>query len=101
MNVRVAAQTISSSVADAVDFLREDVAKEEFAGNEETPNFLRKVDKLFDLLNSKNIHGRGSKDLLCVENMREWQQFLKEMYDYLMNLTDDNGRLLRSGRRKT
>ena len=32
-----------SSVADAEDFLREDTAKEEFAGSEETTQFFRKV----------------------------------------------------------
>ena len=101
MNVRVAAQTISSSVADAIDFLREDVGKDEFTGSEETTDFLRKVDKLFDLLNTKNIHERGSKAPLCIENMRGWQQFLEQMYDYVMNLRDEKGRLLRSGRRKT
>ena len=43
----------------------------------------------------------GSKAPLCTENMRAWQQFLEETYDYLMNLRDEKGRLLRSGRRKT
>ena len=102
MNVRVAAQTISSAVAEAVDFLRENLSKKEFDGCEETIyTFLRKVTKLFDILNSKNIHGRGSKAALSANNMNEWRQYLDQMYDYLMTLKDEKGRLLRSGRRKT
>ena len=101
MNVRMAAQTISSSVADAIDFLREDLSKKEFDGSEDTTTFLRKIDKLFDILNTKNIHGKRSKAPLSTNNMSEWQQYLDHMYDYLMALKDEKGRLLRSGRRKT
>ena len=33
--------------------------------------------------------------------MGEWEQFLEEIYDYIMNLKDDKGRPRRAGRGKT
>ena len=44
MNVSLAAQTLSSSVAAAIDFLRKESQVENFAGSEATTDFIRKVD---------------------------------------------------------
>ena len=49
------------------------MSKDEFVGCEETTNLFRKVEKLFDLLNTKIIHGSGSKAQLCADNMKEWE----------------------------
>ena len=47
MNVKVAVRALSSYVADAIDFLREDLRLAEFAGSEKTTESIRIVDKLF------------------------------------------------------
>ena len=60
MNVRIAAQTLSSSVADAIEFL-EISGHPAFKGASGTVQFIRKIDRLFDLLNSRNPHGKGFK----------------------------------------
>ena len=41
MNVSMAAQTLSASVANAIDFLREEMAMPEFEGTEATTDFIR------------------------------------------------------------
>ena len=58
MKVKLAAQTLSSSVADAIEyFLKEGDPK--FQGANGTIKFIRVVDRLFDLLNSRSPHGKG------------------------------------------
>ena len=61
MNVSLAPQTLSSSVANAIDFLQDEVVLDEFVGSEATSDFIRRIDILFDLLNSQNPHAKGSQ----------------------------------------
>ena len=61
MNVKVTAQTLSSSVADAIEYLMTS-GHPKFADAEETIRFIRIIDKLFDLLNSRNQFGKGFKN---------------------------------------
>ncbi|GFR83874.1 THAP domain containing 9 [Elysia marginata] len=64
MNVRLAAQTLSTSVADAIEYCRQDLHLPQFAGSEETRTFLRWFDRMFDLCNSSNfVWGKGQKAL--------------------------------------
>ena len=58
MNVRVAAQTFSNSVADAIEFLMIN-DHPLFQGANATVKFIRMLDRMFDLLNSKNFHSSG------------------------------------------
>ena len=50
MNVKLAAQTLSSSVADAIEFMDE-IGHPSFLGSASTVAFIRKIDRIFDLLN--------------------------------------------------
>ena len=59
MNVRLAAQTLSSSVADAIAFLDILMKLPGFQDSEGTVNFARTIDRLFDILNSRNPMGKG------------------------------------------
>ncbi|XP_031638198.1 uncharacterized protein LOC116350533 [Contarinia nasturtii] len=52
MNVCVAAQTLSNSVADAIEFLRIK-GFEKFQESEATVEFIRRFNNIFDILNSK------------------------------------------------
>lgn len=54
MKVRIAAQTFSRSVADAILYLCEDLQLDNFKGAEETANFIKNFNDLFDILNSRN-----------------------------------------------
>ena len=87
MNVRVAAQTLSGSVADAMDFMNI-VQKQpsEFEGSEAKVVFIRTIDRLFDLLNSRNPHGKGSKKPLKLSDMSGWQAALQSTAKYLLGL---------------
>ena len=60
MNVRVAAQTFSSSVADALQFLM-DSGHIEFKDAAGTIKFICIIDRLFHMFNSKNPFAKGFK----------------------------------------
>ncbi len=53
MKVKYAVQVFSSSVADAIDWLRNEGVPE-FQRSEPTTNFIRILDMMFDFLNSRN-----------------------------------------------
>ena len=59
MNVRLAAQTLSSSVADAIEFLDVVMKNPKFQDSNGTVKFIRMIDRLFDMLNSRNPVGKG------------------------------------------
>jgi len=61
MKVKLAAQVLSKSVADALDFLRCDVNELTQIGNEATVQFIQVIDHLFDMLNSHSPFGKGPK----------------------------------------
>lgn len=50
MNVRLATQVLSSSVADSIDFLRCS-GNFNFAGSEVTVEYIKIIDRIFDLFN--------------------------------------------------
>ena len=70
MNVSLAVQTLSSSVAAAIDFLRKEWQMENFAGSEATTDFIRKVDLAFDLLNSRNPLAKGTWSISIPKHVR-------------------------------
>jgi hypothetical protein len=77
MNVKIAAQTLSSSVADAIDFLRMDLQHPKFQGSKETTEFIRKIDRLFHILNSRNPFAKGYKKPLTAANREYWTRVLE------------------------
>ena len=100
MSVKLAAQVLSSSVADAIQFLREskDAA---FTNSEGTENFIRMIDRLFDLLNSRNALGKGFKKPLRLAEKDQWIKCVDESIRYLYGLKDELGVPLLSHRRNT
>ena len=91
MNVRLAAQTLSSSVADAIEFLDMSMKMSEFQGSQSTVTFIRTIDKLFDMLNSRNPIGKGYKQPLRANSKDIWENSLKAAAEYLLSLRTDNG----------
>lgn len=68
MKVKYAVQILSSSVANALEFL-ESEDFEDFQGSSATVKFLRTIDRLFDILNSKNPFGKGFKAPIFPKNI--------------------------------
>ena len=68
MNVKLAAQTLRSSVADAIEFLDSSTKLDQFQGSTGTVKFIRNIDRLFDMLNSRNPMAKGFKQPLRKES---------------------------------
>ena len=52
MNVKITAQTLSTSVADVLDFLHDEIAHPGFMESEATSEFIKRMDVAFDLMNN-------------------------------------------------
>ena len=105
MNMKLTTQTLSSSVADSIEFLRDSGKKTgdtRFEGSEGTENFIRVVDRLFDVLNSRNPYEEeGYKKPLTLIDKAEWFSTIDASIKYLYSLKDESGRPLLSHRRNT
>ena len=99
MNVALAAQTLSSSVADAIDYLRK-IGHPAFQGSEETVKFIRTIDRTFDLLNSRNPYGKGYKQPIRPESLNYYEGLVLELSKYISSLSIDGTPIL-NHRRKT
>ena len=100
MNVKLAAQTFSASVANAIEFLS-DCGVDEFEDSKETVVFTRVMDRILDFLNSRSPFGRGFKAPLTVSNMGYLEKIMIENINYLFQLRDLSGTLLCHSGRKT
>ena len=101
MNVKLAAQTLSSSVASAIDFLRDEALLPEFQGSEATCEFIKRIDLAFDLMNSRNSLEKGSKQAVTLQYLPYWMSKCDELAEYIFNLRTENGNYLRRDRRQT
>jgi len=101
MNVKLAAQLLSDSVATSLEFcLKEQIPG--FEGCSATINFVRMFNDLFDVFNSRNLHAHGFKRPLQVSNYVEYYSFLMTARSYLTNLRESvNGKLMTDSNRKT
>jgi hypothetical protein len=70
MNVRLAAQTLSSSVANAIEFLDKSTKLPSFCNSHGTVKFIHTIDRLFDILNSRNPIAKGFKTPLRPKKTR-------------------------------
>ena len=86
MNVKLAAQTLSSSVADAIEFLDFSMKLDDFQHSSGTVKFVRTIDRLLDILNSRNPLGKGFKQPLRQESRSIWEEILKSTANYLLSL---------------
>ncbi|KYN19749.1 THAP domain-containing protein 9, partial [Trachymyrmex cornetzi] len=99
MNISIAAQTISRSVADAINYLRDHCKLKEFYGSEATTEFLCMFDRIFDLMNSRNIFGKDYKTPLKWSNLEYWNKIFVETEQYIRTLTLEDMPLLRHQRK--
>ena len=91
MKVNIAAQSLSSSVADAIEYCANVLKLPQFQNSEATVSFIRMVDHLFDILNLRNPFARGYKSALRISNKCVWNPFLNEAYSYIAGLKETSG----------
>ena len=94
MNVSLAAQTLSGSVANAISFVRDEVTMSEFVGSEATTEFINHVNLVFDLLNSRNPHAEGTKAPVSLKNLEIWLDSCNNITEYIFALKDERGNYL-------
>jgi len=87
MNVRLAAQSMSKSNADAITFCRENFKLLQFAESECTSHLLYLLDKVFDILNSRKPAPKSHKSLLTVANFNYQTKICLEFCDIVLNMT--------------
>ena len=63
-----AVQTLSASVATAIEFCREELKLSDFKGSEATCTFIKWFDEMFDLCNSKSPIAKGYKSPITISN---------------------------------
>lgn len=87
MNVKVAAETISNSVADTIALLRND-EYDEFKDSEATEKFLRLFNNAFDILNFGGNHESDGKfkQILCEETADNIFNFADHFKEYISQL---------------
>ena len=73
----------------------------EFEGSEHTPEFIKRIDTAFDLLNSRNPVAKGNKAPVISKSLEIWSTKCKELANYMFGLKDEKGSHLQNGRRKT
>ena len=77
MNVKITAQVMSSSLATAIEFLMTSGYPGFSGADEGTIRFTRVIDRLFDLLNSKNPFAKGYKNPLRLVDQALWMSTIQ------------------------
>lgn len=101
MKVKLAAQTLSSSVADALEFLEKDAKLPEFQNCSATIEFIRYIDRMFDFLNSRHKLMGGFKQPITKANFEYLKLNTFRIAKYLLSLRDMNGQRMIHHKRKT
>lgn len=100
MKVKLASQLFSTSVADAIMFCRKDLKIDLFQNSEPTEFFLRLVNNIFDIFNSRNLHFHGFKKALNMNNAVQIFDYLDKAAEYIKHLKIENGTCLINSPRK-
>lgn len=98
MKVKLAAQTLSSGVADAIEYLQQK-GEPSFQNSGATIFFLRQIDRIFDILNSRIPYSKGFKSPINSSNINTIRSVLNDTADYLKTLKCENNLLILSGRK--
>jgi len=101
MKVSIAAQTLSESVATALDFAREDLGLPQFQGSKPTTEFIRVFNNLLDILNSTNRLGKLYKSPISEETEHMWLPLFGESLIFIRNLRLQDGTPLLMSRFRT
>ena len=86
MSVRIAAETLSNSVALAIELLRKK-GIEAFQGSEATVEFIRRINNTFDILNSKDTNESiGFKRPISPQTKDEYFKHFDQTIAYISSL---------------
>lgn len=85
MNVRIAVETLSNSVADTMEVLKNS-GHEAFQGCEATIRYIRYMNNLFDIMNSMRLNATGFKRPLSKETSADFFAYLSEATQYLKTI---------------
>lgn len=89
MKVKLAAQTLSASTADALTFLK-NMQMDNFHNVDATVTFCRNIDRLFDFLNTRNPFGKGFKSPIFPSNVDFLESVVVPIVQYLFSLKIQN-----------
>ena len=101
MKANLAAQTLSASVADALEYCEGKLKLLQFQGCGPTVKFIRVFDHLFDVLNSRNPLAKNFKAPIRKSNYQYTKTFLDEAREYIKDLKGPDGRSILVSKRKT
>ncbi len=102
MKVNLAAQTLSSSVADALEYCEGKLHEmPQFRGCGPTVKFIRIFDRLFDVLNSRNPKANSFKAPIRKTNYQFVKKFLNDACEYIKGLKGPEGQSILKSKRKT
>ncbi|RVE40074.1 hypothetical protein evm_015276, partial [Chilo suppressalis] len=101
MKVKLATQLFSLSVADAIDFCRDQLNLPSFYNSQSTSFFLRVINNMFDIFNSRNTYEYEFKKALTEANAAMLLNYLDMATSYLSELRTEEGTLLIKSLRKT
>lgn len=93
MKVRLAVQVISASCATAIEYLRKSNLPQ-FGDSMATEAFMRRLDRMFDILNCRSVSAKHYKSPTNAKNAPERISFLKDTRQFLLSLEDTNGKRL-------
>lgn len=99
MKIKLVTQTLSSSVADALQFLQS--TTEEFKNCEATIKFIRIIDEILDFLNSMNAFAKGYKKTTYPSNLVYLESRVRNNIAYLYSLKHTSRQPLWKSRRRT
>ncbi|KYN27779.1 THAP domain-containing protein 9, partial [Trachymyrmex cornetzi] len=97
MNVQLAVQIFSNSVANAIDFCRIDLKLQQFDNSTATSLFIRNMNNIFDLLNSRNLLCKNeSQQPISLSNIDRIKENITKYIEYINDLyiTENNDNLL-------
>ncbi|KAB0798505.1 hypothetical protein PPYR_09498 [Photinus pyralis] len=102
MNVKLAAQTLSSSVASALLYCEKQIKLPEFQGAESTAYFCEIINNAFDLLNSRNKFSKKEFNQCMSQTTCEaYIQYINGCIKYIAQLKTSDNMLLINSTRKT
>ena len=99
MKVNYAAQLFSESVASALEFVNR-LLLPQFHGCEATCMFVRIINNVFDVFNSRNYLGKGYKAPLQPSNYHQFHALFEQYETLLRSLAEVSGSLVINSRRK-
>jgi len=82
MKVKYAAQTLSSSTADTLQYLQE-TKFPNFENVTESIKYCRTIDRIFDFLNSKSKFSKKFKSPIFRNNINQLEQIIVPLIEYL------------------